>query len=49
MQKILNNIIGGIKNSPPAQPRRKYQKGNDVSDLRSSVIGGNALSAINLS
>lgn len=26
MQKILSNIVGGIKNGPPAQPRRKYQK-----------------------
>ncbi len=27
MEKILNGIISGIKNGPPAQPRRKYQKG----------------------
>lgn len=49
MQQILNNIIGGIKNNPPAQPRRKYQKGNDIFDLKSSVVGGSVLSVNNLS
>ncbi len=49
MQKILNNIVGGIKSCPPAQPRRKYQKGIDSSDIKSSVIGGNPLDPTNIS
>jgi hypothetical protein len=37
MEKILNGIISGIKNSPPAQPRRKYQKGSE--DTQISTLG----------
>lgn len=30
MQKILNDIVVGIRNCPPAQPMRKYQKSADI-------------------
>ena len=30
MEKILNSIVGEIRNCPPAQPRRKYQKAIDM-------------------
>jgi hypothetical protein len=30
MEKILNDIVTGIRNCPPAQPKRKYQKSADI-------------------
>ena len=41
MEKILNDIVMGIRNCPPAHPKRKYQKSTDIE----STLSRNSASA----